>query len=103
MKEAAKNYMDNFENLRFTQEEQSLVVKVLTGLDQLSDTGNTNFPDAIRIWSLVRKSHRIRAPFHLKFYIIQQFNKDGKVVALNERFDPSSIQVQIDEYLKNKK
>ena len=70
-----------------------------------SDTGNTNSsPNAIRIYGVWSGNHiESGAPFHLKFYVIQQFNKDGKVVALNEWFDPSSIQVQIDEYLKNKK
>ena len=71
----------------------------------LSWLSNTNSsPNAIRIYGVWSGNHiESGAPFHLKFYVIQQFNKDGKVVALNEWFDPSSIQVQIDEYLKNKK
>ena len=39
--------------------------------------------------------------YKLKFYIIQQFNEAGKVVMLNEWFDPSSIETQIKDYLEN--
>ena len=34
---------------------------------------------------------------------LEKAREDGKVVSLNEWFDPSSIQVQIDEYLKKRK
>ena len=106
LKEAAKNYMDNFENLKFTPGGAVIGDDGAYWAGSIfSDTGNTNSsPDAIRIYGVWSGNHKESgAPFHLKFYAIQQFNKDGKVVALNEWFDPSSIQVQIDEYLKNKK
>jgi len=35
----------------------------------------------------------------LKFFIIQEFNDDGKVITFNEWFDPSSIGDQIDAFL----
>ena len=40
------------------------------------------------------------APIKLKFYIIQQFNEAGKVVMLNEWFDVSSYENQVQEYLE---
>ena len=49
------------------------------------------------IWS--GKHIESGAPIHLKFFIIQEFNDDGKVISLNEWFDPSSIGDQIDAFL----
>ena len=106
LKEAARNYMDNFENLRFTPGGAVIGGKgAYWGGSPFSDAGEINSsPDAVRIYGVWSGNHiESGAPFHLKFYIIQQFNKDGKVVSLNEWFDPSSIQVQIDEYLKKQK
>ena len=50
------------------------------------------------IWSATHKESG--APINLKFYIIQQFNEAGKVVMLNEWFDVSSMEGQIQDYLE---
>ena len=101
---AAKNYMDNFENLKFTPGGAVIGGEgAYWAGSTFSDAGNSNSsPDAIRIYGVWSGNHiETGAPFHLKFYAIQQFNKDGKVVMLNEWFDPSSLQLQIEEFLKS--
>jgi len=106
LKMAAKNYMDNFENLKFTP--GGAVIGGEGGYwagSTFSDAGNSNAsPDAIRIYGVWSGNHiETGAPFHLKFYAIQQFNEDGKVVVLNEWFDPSSLQTQIEEFINSQK
>ena len=101
---AAKNYMDNFENLKFTPGGAVIGGEgAYWAGSTFSDTGNSNSsPDAIRIYGVWSGNHiETGAPFHLKFYAIQQFNEDGKVVMLNEWFDPSSLQLQIEEFLNS--
>ena len=103
---AAKNYMDNFENLSF--EPGGAIIGgegAYWGGSFFSDIGETNSsPNGVRIYGVWSGNHiETGAPFHLKFYAIQQFNEDGKVVVLNEWFDPSSIQDQIESYLSQKK
>ena len=102
LKAAAKNYIDNFENLSF--EPGGAVIGgegAYWGGNLYSDTGQvSSSPNSIRVYGVWSGNHsETGAPFHLKFYIIQQFNEDGKVVSLNEWFDPSSLQVQIEDYV----
>lgn len=102
LKDAAKNYIDNFENLKFTPGGAIIGEEgAYWAGSSFSDTGNTSTsPDAVRIYGVWSGNHiETGAPFHLKFYVIQQFNEDGKVVVLNEWFDPSSIDDQIAQYL----
>ena len=103
---AAKNYMDNFEDLKFTPGGAILGGEGAYWAGSIfSDSGTPNSsPDAIRIYGVWSGKHiETGAPFHLKFYAIQQFNEDGKVVVLNEWFDPSSLQVQIEGFLNSQK
>jgi len=102
LKAAAKNYIDNFENVKFTPGGAIIGGEgAYWAGSTFSDTGNTNSsPDVIRIYGVWSGNHiETGAPFHLKFYVIQQFNEDGKVIVLNEWFDPSSIDDQIAQYL----
>ena len=67
-----------------------------------SDKGEqTTDPSGVRIYGIWSATHKESgAPIKLKFYIIQQFNEAGKVVMLNEWFDVSSYENQVQEYLE---
>ena len=79
----------------------SNVSKASFGGYTFSDIGKTsNSPNRLRIHGVWSGKHiESGTPFHLKFFIIQEFNADGKVITLNEWFDPSSIGDQIDAFL----
>ena len=102
LKAAAQSYMDNFDDISF--EPGGAII----GEDGayfagsiFSDVRKTsNSPNRLRIHGVWSGKHiESGAPFHLKFFIIQEFNDDGKVITLNEWFDPSSIGDQIDAFL----
>ena len=102
LKAAAQSYMDNFDDISF--EPGGAII----GEDGayfagsiFSDVRKTsNSPNRLRIHGVWSGKHiESGAPFHLKFFIIQEFNDDGKVIRLNEWFDPSSIGEQIDAFL----
>ncbi len=105
LKAAAQSYMDNFDDISFEPGGAIIgEVGAYFGGSIYSDVGNTsNSPNRLRIHGIWSGKHiETGAPFHLKFFIIQEFNDDGKVITLNEWFDPSSIGEQIDAFLANK-
>ena len=69
-----------------------------------ADNGEINTaPNGIRIYGVWNATHsETGAPVQLKFYAIQQFNEAGKVVLLNEWFDPSSMESQIQSFLESR-
>ena len=104
IKSAVQFYMDNFEEISFKPGGAIIGEDgAYFGGSLFSDVGNTSrSPNSLRIYGVWSGKHiETGAPFHLKFYIIQQFNEDGKVITLNEWFDPSSIGDQIETFLNN--
>ena len=104
LKSAAQFYMDNFDEISFKPGGAIIGEDgAYFGGSLFSDVGNTNnSPNRLRIYGVWSGKHiETGASFHLKFYIIQEFNEDGKVITLNEWFDPSSIGDQIDTFLNN--
>ena len=99
---AAQSYMDNFDDLSFKPGGAIIGEDgAYFGGSTFSEIGKTsNSPNRLRIFGIWSGKHiESGAPFHLKFFIIQEFNDDGKVISLNEWFDPSSIGDQIDAFL----
>ena len=101
---AAKGYLEMFEDFSF----QSGGVNPVNdggywGGNLYADNGEINTePNGIRIYGVWNATHsESGAPVKLKFYAIQQFNEAGKVVLLNEWYDPSSMESQIQAYLEN--
>ena len=104
IKSAVQSYMDNFEEISFKPGGAIIGEDgAYFGGSLFSDVGNTSSsPNGLRIYGVWSGKHiETGAPFHLKFYIIQQFNEDGKVITLNEWFDPSSIGDQIETFLND--
>ncbi|MBN98039.1 MAG: hypothetical protein CME16_02145 [Gemmatimonadetes bacterium] len=102
LKSAAQFYMDNFDEISFKPGGAIIGADgAYFGGSLFSDVGNTsNSPNRLRIHGVWSGKHvETGAPFHLKFFIIQEFNEDGEVITLNEWFDPSSIGDQIDTFL----
>ena len=99
---AAQFYMDNFEDISF--EPGGAIIgedgAYFAG-STFSEVGKTtSSPNRLRIFGVWSGKHiESGAPFNLKFFIIQEFNEDGKVITLNEWFDPSSISNQIDAFV----
>ena len=102
LRAAAQYYMDNFDDISFEPGGATIGEEgAYFGGYTFSDIGKTsNSPNRLRIHGVWSGKHiESGAPFHLKFFIIQEFNADGKVITLNEWFDPSSIGDQIDAFL----
>ena len=101
---AAKRYLEIFENFSF---ESGGVNSVndggFWGGNLYSDNGEINTePNGLRIYGIWNATHiESGAPVKLKFYAIQQFNEAGKVILLNEWFDPSSMENQIQAFVEN--
>tara|TARA_B100000941_G_scaffold284439_1_gene255204 strand:+ start:692 stop:1243 length:552 start_codon:yes stop_codon:yes gene_type:complete len=100
---AATGYFNQFEEFKFEPGVGPDNPGSYWGGSLYSDMGvETTDPNVVRIYGLWSFKHsETGAPLKLKFYIIQQFNEAGKVVMLNEWFDPSSIETQIQDYLEN--
>ena len=102
LKAAAQSYIDNFDEISFKPGGAIIGEDgAYFGGSLFSDVGNTsNSPNRLRVYGVWSGKHiETGAPFHLKFHIIQEFNEEGKVITLNEWFDPSSIGDQIDAFL----
>ena len=102
---AAKGYIDQFENFSFVSGGVNPDNDGgYWGGNLYADNGEINTaPNGIRIYGIWNATHtETGAPVQLKFYAIQQFNEAGKVVLLNEWFDPSSMENQIKAFVESK-